>query len=160
MGFVSKKVICSNKIQFIPGATIYHFAILTSAMHMAWIKRVGGRLKSDYSYSNSLVYNNFPWPANLTDAQRTNIEKLAQRVLDARALFPDSTLAALYDPLLMPPELLKAHHTLDRAVDRLYRPEPFPDDQARVELLFQLYEQLTAPLLPATPTPRRRSRRT
>jgi len=158
--FLTPETICSNLIKFIPDATLYHFGVLTSAMHMAWVKRVAGRLESRFRYSNTLVYNNFPWPPNLTDAQRTKIETLVQAVLDARAQFPDSTLAALYDPLLMPPELLKAHQTLDRAVDRLYRPEPFPDDQARVELLFQLYEQLTAPLLPAAPTPRRRSRRT
>ena len=135
----------------VANATRYHFGVLTSAMHMAWVKRVAGRLKSDFRYSNTLVYNNYPWPANVTDTQIAKIESLAQAVLDARAQFPDSTLAELYDPLLMPPVLLKAHQTLDRAVDRLYRPEPFPDDQARVEHLFALYEQLTAPLLPATP---------
>jgi hypothetical protein len=128
-------------------------------MHMAWVKRVAGRLESRFRYSNTLVYNNFPWPLALTQAQNTRVALLAQAVLNARALFPDSPLAALYDPLLMPPELLKAHHALDRAVDRCYRPEPFPDDQARVELLFQLYEQLTAPLLPAEPARRRRTRR-
>ncbi|HEY5328552.1 MAG TPA: DNA methyltransferase [Acidobacteriaceae bacterium] len=160
MAMESSNVICSNLAKMVPDAGLFHFGILTSAIHMAWVGVVAGRLKSDYRYSNRLVYNNFPWPSNLTDARRTKIETLAQTVLDARALFPDSTLADLYDPILMPPKLLKAHQALDRAVDRLYRPEPFPDDQARVEFLFQLYERLTAPLLPATPTRRRSTRRT
>ena len=156
MARVRPSVICSNTTQFIPSATLYHFGVLTSAMHMAWVKRVAGRLESRFRYSNSLVYNNFPWPPNVTEPQRSKVEQLAQAVLDARALFPGSTLADLYDPLLMPPELLKAHHALDRAVDRCYRPEPFPDDGARVEHLFALYEQLTAPLLPAAPRTRAR----
>jgi hypothetical protein len=159
MAFMGAKVIANDQVLTVEGANNYHFGILTSAMHMAWVKRVCGRLESRFRYSKDIVYNNYPWPTNLTPAQRAKIETLAQAILDARALFPDSTLAELYDPLLMPPELLNAHQALDRAVDRLYRPEPFPDDQARVELLFQLYEQLTAPLLPAAPTPRRRARR-
>ena len=158
MAILSPKVICSNTTQFIPGASLYQFGILTSAMHMAWIKRVAGRLKSDFRYSNSLVYNNYPWPLSPTGAQQAKVEELAQGVLDARAQFPDSTLAALYDPLLMPPVLLRAHQQLDRAVERCYRAEGFANDQARVEFLFALYEQLTAPLLPAQP--RGRSRRT
>jgi len=157
MMFLDPDVICSNLLKFVPDATLYHFGILTSAMHMAWVKRVAGRLKSDFRYSNTLVYNNYPWPTNPTDAQRNRIEQLAQAILDGRAQFPDSTLAALYDPVIMPPALIKAHQQLDRAVDRCYRAEPFPNDQARVEHLFALYEQLTAPLLPA-PT-RRRTRR-
>lgn len=159
MAMVEPGVICSNTTQFIPGATLYHFGVLTSAMHMAWVKRVAGRLKSDFRYSNTLVYNNYPWPADPTPAQRASVERLAQTVLDARAQFPDSTLAALYDPLLMPPVLLRAHQQLDRAVELCYRPEPFPTDQARVEFLFSLYETLTAPLLPAPATTRRRARR-
>ena len=156
MAILSPEIICSNTTQFIPDATLYHFAILTSAMHMAWVRRVCGRLKSDYRYSNSLVYNNYPWPTTATEAQRARVEDLAQGVLDARAQFPDSTLAALYDPLLMPPALLRAHQQLDRAVDRCYRAEPFPTDQARVEFLFVLYERLIEPLLPPPPPSRRR----
>jgi len=137
-------------------ASLYHFGVLTSAMHMAWVKRVAGRLESRFRYSNTLVYNNYPWPADPTESQRARIQTLTQGILDARAAHTTSTLADLYDPLYMPADLLHAHQTLDRAVDRLYRPEPFPDDQARVEFLFGLYEQLTAPLLPVTPTRRRR----
>lgn len=136
---------------------MYHFGILTSGMHMAWVRRVAGRLESRYRYSNSLVYNNYPWPAP-TDAQRARVEELAEGVLQARALHPGATLAELYDPLLMPKPLLDAHQKLDRAVERCYRPEPFPNDAARVEHLFALHEKLTAPLLPA---PRgRRGKRT
>ena len=125
-------------------------------MHMAWVKLVAGRLKSDFRYSNTLVYNNFPWPMNPSEAQRNRVEKFAQAVLDARSQFPDSTLADLYDPLLMPASLLDAHQQLDRAVERCYRAEPFPNDQARVEFLFALYERITAPLLPAGGRTRKR----
>ena len=118
MGFLSPDVIVGDKLQFIANAKLYHFGILTSNVHMAWTKVVCGRLKSDYSYSPA-VYNNFPWPET-TGAQNAEIEKLAQSVLDARELFPNSSLADLYDPLTMPPELLKAHRELDRAVMRLY----------------------------------------
>src|SRR5208337_615180 len=156
MAMIEPEVICSNTTQFIPDATLYHYGILTSAMHMAWVKRVAGRLESRFRYSNTLVYNNFPWPVNATNAQRARVEELAQAVLGARAQFPDSTLSELYDPLFMPPPLLQAHQQLDRAVERCYRPEPFANDQARVEFLFSLYEQLTTPLLPAARGTRRR----
>jgi hypothetical protein len=124
MAYLSKDVICSNKVQFVPDATLYHFGVLTSRMHMAWMRTVAGRLKSDYSYSNSLVYNNFIWPET-TDAQKAEIETLASNILDARAQFPDSSLADLYDPLTMPPILAKAHAHLDRAIDKLYSSRPF-----------------------------------
>jgi hypothetical protein len=154
--FLGPQVIASNKLQIIPGATNYHFGVLSSEVHMAWVKAVSGRLKSDLSYSPS-VYNNFPWPQSPTPAQKAKVEELAQAVLDARALYPDSTLAELYDPVLMPPELLKAHQRLDRAVERCYRPEPFASDRERVEFLFALYEKLTAPLLPAPAKQKRRA---
>ena len=125
-------------------------------MHMAWMRYVCGRLKSDYRYSAGIVYNNYPWPESVTDKQRAAVEAAAQAVLDARAKFAISTLADLYDPLTMPAPLLKAHQVLDRAVDRCYRSEPFPSDRHRVEYLFALYERLTAPLLPAAKTKRRR----
>jgi len=146
IAFLEPTVICSNKIQYVPNASPYSFGILTSAAHMAWMRTVGGRLKSDYSYSAKLVYNNFPWPSP-TDSQKLAVEKAAQAVLTARALFPDSTLADLYDPLSMPPALAKAHDALDRAVDLCYRPKRFPSDRERVEHLFHLYEQLTTPLV-------------
>jgi hypothetical protein len=139
--------LCSNKVRLFPDATPYHFGILTSAMHMAWMRLVTGRLKSDYQYSVNLVYNNYPWPEEVSEAQKAAVEKAAQAVLDARAQFPTSTLADLYDPVTMPPALAKAHADLDRAVDRCYRKEPFPNDRARVEHLFTLYEKLTAPLV-------------
>ncbi len=157
IAFLPPTVIASNQLYVIAEASVFHFGVLSSSMHMSWVRAVCGRIKSDYRYSAALVYNNFPWPPDLTQEQNTRIALLAQAVLNARALFPDSTLAVLYDPLLMPPELLKAHQALDRAVDRLYRPEPFPDDQARVEHLFALYEQLTAPLLPAASSRRPRA---
>ncbi len=123
-------------------------------MHNAWMRYTCGRLKSDYSYSNTIVYNNFPWP-DATDKQQQAVETAAQAVLDARAQFPQSTLADLYDPLTMPPALVKAHQALDRAVDTCYRPQPFISDAKRVEYLFGLYEQLTNLL--ATPKAKRRT---
>ena len=155
IGFLEPEIIASNKLVFIPSAEIFHFGILTSTMHMAWVKQVTGRLKSDFQYSNKLVYNNFPWPTGGTDAQRTKVEESAQAVLDAREQFPGSTLADLYDPVSMPPKLAKAHEQLDRAVDRCYRKEPFLTDRQRVEYLFALYEQLAAPLV-AKPAKRKK----
>ena len=155
-GYFDPQVVITNLCTAIPDATPYHFGVLTSSMHMSWVKLVAGRLESRYRYSNTLVYNNYPWPQNPTSAQTAKVEELAQAVLDARALYPDSTLAQLYDPLLMPAELVKAHQHLDRAVERCYRPEPFASDRERVEFLFALYEQLTAPLLPAPVSARRR----
>ena len=139
-----------------PDAELYHFGVLTSEMHMAWVRYVCGRLKSDYRYSAGIVYNNFPWPATVGDKQRAAVESAAQDVLDARAKFPTSTLADLYDPLAMPGKLVKAHNTLDNAVDRCYRKETFPSDNARVEFLFARYEELTAPLTAAKPKRGRR----
>ena len=129
-------------------------------MHMAWVRQVCGRLESRYRYSNTLVYNNYPWPAAVTDKQRAAVEFAAQDVLDSRAKFPTATLADLYDPLAMPADLLKAHQELDHAVDRCYRPEPFTSDRQRVEYLFALYEQLTAPLAAAMKPKRRRAQKT
>ena len=148
---------------FLEDATLFHFGVLSSSMHMAWVKQVCGRLESRYRYSSKLVYNNFPWP-NPTLEQRERVAEKAQAVLDARAphLPPRgmSTLADLYDPNTMPPELHRAHAELDRAVERCYRADRFTSDRERVEFLFRLYEQLTAPLLPATPRARGRRRLT
>lgn len=110
------------------------------------IRTVGVWFLSNYQYSNTVVDNNFPWPMEATEEQKSRVEQLAQGVLDARALFPGSTLADLYDPLAMPPALAKAHEALDRAVERCYRKEPFESDRQRVEYLFALHERLTAPL--------------
>jgi len=156
-GYLEPNYILHDSCTALPDANLYHFGCFSSTMHMAWVKLVAGRLESRFRYSNTLVYNNYPWPQNPSGSQRTNVERAAQAVLDARAGFPDSNLAALYDPSLMPPSLVRAHQQLDRAVERCYRPEPFPNDRVRVEYLFALYEQLTAPLLPAIPVRRRRS---
>jgi hypothetical protein len=145
IAFVSQEVICSNTVQFVPNATHYHFGILCSTMHMAWMRTTCGRLKSDYRYSNTIVYNNFPWP-EATEKQQAAIEVAAQAVLDARGSFPTATLADLYDPLTMPPELVKAHQALDKAVDAAYGKTGFKSEAERVAFLFERYQQLTAPL--------------
>jgi hypothetical protein len=205
IAFQTPDVLISDLCFIIPDATLFHFGVLTSTMHMAWVRQVCGRLESRYRYSNKLVYNNFPWPqfrsAGYADkgretplaVQETSIgflmtspdalgpgnqraavaitalglcaadgkkvaavEGAAQAVLDARAAYPTSTLADLYDPLTMPPDLVKAHAALDRAVDRCYRAVPFTSDRQRVEFLFALYERYTAPLLPAETKGKRR----
>jgi hypothetical protein len=156
MAFLEPEVIAGSDIFTIPDAGVFHFGILTSQMHMAWVRNVCGRLKSDYRYSARIVYNNYPWPAAVTDKQRATVEAAAQAVLDARAWHPTSTLADLYDPLMMPAPLLKAHQALDRAVDRCYRSEAFPSDRHRVEYLFALYEKITVPLVAAAKPKRKR----
>ena len=126
-------------------ASVYSFGILMSNVHMAWMRAVCGRLKSDYSYSNTIVYNNFPWP-NPTDAQKAKIEQTAQAILDARALYPDSSLADLYDEVTMPPELRKAHQQNDRAVMDAYGftkgTEARTSESACVAELMKLYQKL------------------
>ncbi len=150
IGFMNKNVIGNDQVLLIPNANLYLFGILTSEMHMAWVKYVCGRLKSDYRYSKDIVYNNYPFPENITDKQKQTVETCAQTVLDTRVKYPDSSLADLYDPLTMPPDLLKAHQKLDKAVDLCYRPQPFTSELNRIEYLFELYEKLTAPLLPTS----------
>ncbi|MEA3541060.1 MAG: DNA methyltransferase [Pseudomonadota bacterium] len=149
IGWLEPPTIPSNKVLVVVHATLLDFGVLTSAMHMSWLSYVGGRLKSDFQYSPGLVYNTFPWP-DATDAQRLEVERLAQGVLDARAAWPTSSLADLYDPDTMPANLRKAHAALDLAVDRLYRPRakgaPFASDRERVEHLFGLYEALVNPM--------------
>lgn len=144
MDFLPPEIVASNKLQIIPGGTLFHFGVLNSWMHMAWMRTVTGRLKSDYSYSPT-VYNTFPWP-DASEAQRAKVEQLAQAVLDARAAHPTSSLADLYDPDTMPANLRRAHAALDTAVDRLYRAAPFASDRDRVEHLFGRYEALVNPL--------------
>jgi len=159
IGWLEPPTIPSNKLRFIKNADLWHFGILTSRIHMAWVRHVGGRLKSDFQYSIGIDYNAFPWP-EATDEQRAKIRSLAQAVLDARAEFPNSTLADLYDVDVMPHQLRKAHQELDKAVDKLYRPNAFTGDRDRVEHLFGLYEKLVAPLAATAPRPRRRRSRT
>jgi hypothetical protein len=159
IGWLKPPTIPSNLVRVLLDADLWHFGILTSAMHMAWLRQIGGRLKSDYRYSVGIVYNTFPWP-EVTDQQRGKIRSLAQSVLDARSSFPNSTFGDLYDIDLMPPQLRKAHRALDRAVEKLYRPAAFTGDRDRAEHLFGLYEKLVSPLAAAAETPRtRRSRR-
>jgi len=146
IGFVNKEIIVSDSAIALPNCSLYHFGILISQMHMAWVKYTCGRLKSDYRYSNTIVYNNFPWPFNPHDSQIKTIEKYAQKVLNVRAQFPESSLADLYNPLTMPPILTKAHNELDKAVDLAYRPQAFTTEAKRMEFLFELYEKYTADL--------------
>ncbi len=149
IGFVTPEIIALGTTLIIPGADLFHFGVLSSTMHMGWMRSVCGRLESRYQYSAGIVYNNFPWPEP-TEAQRKAIEAAAQGVLDARAKFPGSTLADLYDQVTMPPELAKAHADLDRAVDRAYGKTTFASEMERVAFLFERYEALTRPLLPPT----------
>ena len=160
IGWLDPPAIPSNKLRLLPNATLTDFALLTSAMHMAWMRAVTGRMKSDYMYSVGVVYNTFPTPPGFADADTTALDPLAQAVLDARAAHAGATLADLYDPDLMPPNLRKAHHALDRAVDRLYRRQRFASERDRAEHLFMRYEKMRAPLkavMQAKPK-RRRSR--
>ena len=156
IGFLPKDVIASNAVLIIPEATLFHFGVITSAMHNAFMRLTCGRMKSDFRYSKDIVYNNFPWPGfastELSDKHRTAIEQAAQCVLDARAQFASASLADLYDPLTMPPALLKAHQKLDTAVDAAYQPsggkKTYATDAERVAFLFDLYQRITS-LLPA-----------
>ncbi|MEI3510039.1 MAG: DNA methyltransferase [Anaerostipes sp.] len=145
MGYMDSSVLCSNKVRLMPDADLYEFGILESNVHMAWMRVVCGRLKSDYDYSIKIVYNNFPWPEP-TAQQRQKIEQTAQAVLDARALYPDSSLADLYDELTMPPELRKAHHQNDMAVMQAYGftkgSEAYKSEAACVAELMQRYQKL------------------
>lgn len=146
MGFMDASVIASNKLLIIPGANLYHFGTLISNVHMAWMRVVTGRLKSDYSYSGAVVYNTFPWPEP-SEEQRAKIEQTAQGILDARALYPDSSLADLYDPLTMPPELLKAHRANDIAVMKAYGFDVKTMTEADcVAALMKLYQEKVAEL--------------
>jgi hypothetical protein len=156
IGYLDNNVICGDKIFFVADASLFTFGVLTSTMHNAWMRYTCGRLKSDYSYSNTIVYNNYPWPGfsgdALSDKHRKAIEQAAQCVLDARAQFEGASLADLYDPLTMPPVLLKAHQRLDIAVDAAYVPsggkKNYGSDAERVAYLFDLYQRITN-LLPA-----------
>lgn len=146
IAYLTQEFIVSDKTFVIPNTSLYHFGILHSLMHMAWVINTCGRLESRFSYSNTIVYNNFPWPENPTTKQIESVETIAQAVLDARKQFPESSLADLYDPLTMPPVLVKAHQQLDKAVDLCYRPQPFPNETKRIEYLFELYERYTGGL--------------
>ena len=154
IGWLEPPVIPSEKLRLLPNATLSEFAILTSAMHMAWMRTVTGRLESRYMYSVGVVYNTFPTPP--ADANLSKLTPLAQAILDARATYPEATLADLYDPDLMPPSLLRAHKNLDRAVDRLYSRRGFRSESERVKHLFMRYERMQAPLTAKMHEKRRR----
>ena len=171
IGFLSPATIASNKIYVIPSSSMYLFGVLSSAMHMAWMRQIGGRLESRFQYSGTMVYNNFPWPDEPNATKHARVEEAAQRVLDLRVELGDGRLgflptkkkeghsvclADLYHPLSMPRPLYKAHAALDRAVDRCYRPQRFDNERQRVEFLFALYEKLTAPLIPPVGKRKRR----
>lgn len=141
IGFLPKYFILSNSSFAISDATLYHFGILESEMHMTWLNYVCGRLESRYRYSKDIVYNNFPWPENPSEEKVKNIEKYAQEVLDVRLKYPTSSLADLYDPLTMPADLVKAHQNLDRAVDSAYGKKSFASSAERMEFLFGLYKK-------------------
>lgn len=179
IGYLSQNIIASDLVRTIPNANLYHFGVLTSAMHMAWVETVSGRLESRYRYSNSIVYNNYPWPENPIEKQILAIEKAAQKVLDVRKQYQEdkvigverlsppteeqaksghwegeekeiiqkgASLADLYDPITMPPDLVKAHQELDKAVDLAYRSQAFTSEAKRMEYLFELYEKYTSNL--------------
>lgn len=163
MGFMPPSVIASNLCLVVPEAKKYHFGVLSSEMHMDWMRTVAGRLESRYRYSNNMVYNNFPWPKP-SEEQKKEIEELAEKVLEARAEHQppkgSSTLADLYDPLTMPADLLKAHHKLDAAVDKAYRKEPFKSARERVEFLFKLHSEITEPMAALASAKPKRKRQT
>ena len=146
MGFFDENSIANNTGSVIENSKLFHFGILQSSMHMSWVNTVCGRLESRYRYSNEIVYNNYPWPENPTEKQIQLIEEKAQKVLDVRASFPNSSLADLYNPLTMPPALVKAHNELDKAVDAAYSKQNFTTEAKRMEFLFELYEKYTADL--------------
>ncbi|EOR93877.1 Type II restriction enzyme, methylase subunit YeeA [Arcticibacter svalbardensis MN12-7] len=145
LGFLTPDFIVSDSCLSIDNASIYHFGILHSEMHMAWVKSTCGRIKSDFRYSNEIVYNNFPWPKE-NDKNAIAIESAAQHILDVRQEFSSNSLSSLYDPLIMPPKLIKAHKALDKAVDLAYRKQPFLNEANRVVYLFDLYEKYSADL--------------
>jgi methylase len=149
IGFMGKDDISTNANLIIPDASLFHFGILTSNVHMAWMRTVAGRLEMRYRYSAKIVYNNFPWP-EVTEAQKEKISKTAQAILDARALYPDSSLADLYDELTMPAELRQAHQANDKAVMEVYGMKKIVDgkktwltESETVARLFEMYEEIT-----------------
>tara|TARA_B110000259_G_C14016107_1_gene401378 strand:- start:45 stop:2753 length:2709 start_codon:yes stop_codon:yes gene_type:complete len=143
MGFKSKDDIANNSTSVVANAGLYDFGVLQSKMHMAWVKYTCGRIKSDYRYSNEMVYNNYPWPKMVSEKNKNKVEEKAQKVLDIRSEFIDSSLADLYYELTMPPKLIKAHQDLDKAVDLCYSSKVFKNESERIQHLFELYSQIT-----------------
>lgn len=157
LAMLRPNIIANGSLLVIPDPHLYSFGVLSAQMHMAWMRYVAGRMKSDYQYSSQIVYNNFPWPNDPTDKQKSAIEEAARGVLDARATHPDASLADLYDPVAMPPDLRKAHQALDKAVDSAYGKKTFASDAERVAFLFELYHKYTS-LLPAPEASKRRKK--
>ncbi len=147
MGFFNKNSIVGDTMLAIPNGTFYNFGVLMSEMHMAWVKYTCGRLENRFRYSKDVVYNNYPWPKEPNAKNKKKVKEKSQKVLDVRAEFTKSSLADLYDPLTMPPKLVKAHQELDKAVDLCYRPQAFTNEATRIEYLFDLYNEYTIPLL-------------
>jgi len=146
MGFFGINEIAHNSCHMVANGDMFTFGMLNSEIHMSWVRHVCGRLESRFRYSNDVVYNNFPWPENPAEKQIKTVEEKAQKILDVRKEFPNSSLADLYDPLTMPAALVKAHQELDKAVDLCYRSQPFTTEAKRMEFLFELYEKYTAGL--------------
>jgi hypothetical protein len=144
--YLDKNVIANNTMSVISNATLFHFGILSSNMHMTWVNFVCGRIKSDYRYSNELVYNNYPFPKIINIKNKSLVEQKTKNILDTREDFKDNSLADLYDPLAMPPKLKKAHQELDKAVDRCYSNKSFKNDKDRIEFLFELYKEYLSKL--------------
>ncbi len=151
MGYMQPDTLCSNLVKIARNASLFHLGVLSSTMRMAWVRYTCGRLESRYRYSKDIVYNNFPWPEKPSEVQTKAIEAAAQNVSDVRSHFPKATLATPYDPDLMPPDLVKAHERLDRAVDAAYVPDggkrKWASDAERVAFLFRRYRELDS-LLP------------
>lgn len=146
VGYEAKTTLSSNLVKIMPFGDLYHFGLLSSTMFISWFRYVGGQLGNQLRFSKDIVYNNYPWPENPNEKQIKAIETASQKVLDARLQFPNSSLADLYDPLTMPPTLVKAHNELDKAVDLAYRPQAFTSEANRMVFLFELYEKYTADL--------------
>jgi len=159
IGFLKSEVIANYSSFILPNASVYDFGIISSIMHNVWIRNICGKLEGRIRYSNTLGYNNFPFPDNLLIKQKQTIEDAAQKVLDARALFPQSSLADLYDPLTMPAALVKAHNELDKAVDAAYSKAKFDTEAKRMEFLFALYEKYTGELFQAAPAKKMRKKK-
>jgi hypothetical protein len=155
IGFVDSNVIVSGSALVIPNATLYEYGVLQSKMHMAWMRTVCGRMKSDYQYSASIVYNNFVWAKDVNDKAKDAVEVFAKNILNLRSSFSDTTLATLYNKSSSPPSLIKAHIELDKAVDEAYGYNGSDDDASRVAFLFNRYEELTS-LLPSTAAKKKR----
>ena len=143
IGYLTPEILVSDLVFIVMDSTLYHFGILSSEMHMSWVRHIAGRLKSDFRYSLGVVYNNFLWPEEIAEIQRKKVEEKSGEVLEARKEFPESNLADLYDSLSMPKKLRKAHQELDKAVDLCYRKQKFDNENQRIEFLFERYNKLT-----------------